>query len=217
MRALGAKRLKELENEVQGVLSISSLSTSEPSGLFDLVVSNLNLHWSNDLRAEMKRIESLLEKDGAFLGAMFCGDTLFELRASLAAAEQERDGGVSAHVSPFMPAQDACGLLNASGLALATVDVVDVELEFDTLFDLCRHLQGMGEGNAVFSRRQIGRDVFLAAASIYQSLFPGDDENTIKATFQVVFMIGWKKDESQPKPLERGAFEVNLKDALKGS
>ena len=180
----------------------------------DLVVSNLNMHWSNDLRADMKAYADLLRPDGCFLGAMMCGDTLYELRASLAAAEQERDGGVSAHVSPFMPAQDACGLLNSSGLTLSTVDTMDVELEFDTMFDLLRHLQGMGEQNAVKTSRRIGRDVFLAAASIYQSLFPGDERGTIRATFQIVFMIGWKPSHDQPKPLERGDFKVNLKDAL---
>lgn len=33
-----------------------------------------------------------LKKDCAFIGAMFAGDTLFELRVSLQLAEQERRG-----------------------------------------------------------------------------------------------------------------------------
>jgi hypothetical protein len=33
-----------------------------------------------------------LKKDGAFIGSMFAGDTLYELRVSLQLAEQERKG-----------------------------------------------------------------------------------------------------------------------------
>ena len=34
----------------------------------------------------------VLKPDGVFLGAMFCGDTLYELRCSLQLAELERNG-----------------------------------------------------------------------------------------------------------------------------
>lgn len=32
------------------------------------------------------------------------------------------------------------------------------------------------------------------------------------ATFQIIYMIGWKPDPSQPKPLERGSGSISLKD-----
>jgi NADH dehydrogenase [ubiquinone] 1 alpha subcomplex assembly factor 5 len=43
-------------------------------------VSCLSLHWVNDLPGVLVQIKEALKPDGLFLGAMFGGDTLFELR-----------------------------------------------------------------------------------------------------------------------------------------
>ncbi|KAJ2056071.1 NADH dehydrogenase [ubiquinone] 1 alpha subcomplex assembly factor 5, partial [Coemansia sp. S155-1] len=38
----------------------------------------------------------------------------------------------------------------------------------------------------------------------------GNEDGSIPATFQVIYMIGWKPDPSQPKPLARGSGQVSL-------
>src|SRR5690349_17769181 len=52
-------------------------------GSFDLILSCLQAHWVNDLPGLLKSIHSTLEKEGLFLGALWGGQTLFELRESL--------------------------------------------------------------------------------------------------------------------------------------
>eukprot|EP00051_Salpingoeca_urceolata_P009476 m.114999 g.114999 ORF g.114999 m.114999 type:complete len:247 (+) comp16322_c0_seq3:121-861(+) len=59
---------------------------------FDIVVSSLNLHWVNDLPGVLGKVKKILKPDGPFVGAMFGGDTLYELRCSLQLAELERHG-----------------------------------------------------------------------------------------------------------------------------
>lgn len=51
----------------------------EPNSM-DLVYSCLSLHWVNDLPGCFNRIINCLKPDGVFLGAIFGGDTLYELR-----------------------------------------------------------------------------------------------------------------------------------------
>jgi len=46
----------------------------------DAVVSCLGLHWVNDLPGVLIQIKEALRPDGVFLGALFGGETLFELR-----------------------------------------------------------------------------------------------------------------------------------------
>lgn len=72
----------------------------EPSSV-DCVISNLALHWINDLPGIFVQINQSLIPDGLFLAAILGGDTLFELRGSIQLAEQERKGGVSPHISPM--------------------------------------------------------------------------------------------------------------------
>ncbi len=61
----------------------------------DLVTSVLALHTVNDLPGVLHQIRAKLKPDGLFLGALFGGDTLRELREAFAAAEIETTGGVS--------------------------------------------------------------------------------------------------------------------------
>jgi NADH dehydrogenase [ubiquinone] 1 alpha subcomplex assembly factor 5 len=44
----------------------------------------------------------ILKPDGVFIGSMFGGETLYELRVSLQLAETEREGGIAPHISPFV-------------------------------------------------------------------------------------------------------------------
>ncbi|KAI6071612.1 NADH dehydrogenase [ubiquinone] 1 alpha subcomplex assembly factor 5 [Aix galericulata] len=88
---------------------------------FDLVVSSLSLHWVNDLPKAFREIHQVLKPDGVFIGSMFGGDTLYELRCSLQLAELEREGGFSPHVSPFTAVSDLGHLLSRTGFNTLTV------------------------------------------------------------------------------------------------
>ena len=83
----------------QVIPTLESLPLEEES--IDCVISNLALHWINDLPGIMIQIHRCLVPDGLFLAAILGGDTLYELRGSIQLAEQELKGGVAPHLSPF--------------------------------------------------------------------------------------------------------------------
>nr|XP_045593824.1 arginine-hydroxylase NDUFAF5, mitochondrial-like isoform X1 [Procambarus clarkii] len=185
------------------------------SNFFDLVISNLNLHWVNNLPGCLKEVHRVLTNDGVFLASMFGGDTLYELRSSLVLAELEREGGFSPHVSPFTEIRDIGGLLNQCGFTMLTIDVDEIIVGYPSLFELMRDLQGMAENNAGISRKShLHRDTLLAACAIYQEMY-GKEEG-ITATFQIIYMIGWKPDPKQKVNVaERGSGQISLKDLHK--
>ncbi|KAI1610215.1 biotin synthesis protein BioC [Exophiala viscosa] len=186
---------------------------------FDAVLSSLSLHWINDLPSVLSSVNNILKPDAPFLAAMFGGDSLFELRSSLQLADLERRGGVSPHISPLADVRDVGNLLNRAGFTLLTVDVDDIVVEYPDTFALMTDVQAMGEGNAILKSMggPMTRDVLLANEAIYRELHCQDDEkDRIPATFRVIYMIGWKPGANQPKPLERGSGEVNIKDILGG-
>lgn len=185
------------------------------AGSFDLVLSNLSLHWINDLPGVLSQINNILKPDCPFIGAMLGGDTLFELRTSLQLAEQDRRGGMSPRVSPLADVRDVGGLLQKAGFKMLTVDVDDIIVDYPNTFELMRDLQLMGEGNAVLGREPgaIGRDVLLANEAIYRELH-GNGDGSIPATFRIIYMIGWHHSPDQAKPLPRGSADMNLKDIL---
>ena len=182
---------------------------------FDLVTSLLSLHWVNDLPGALIQLRRAMKPDGLFIGAFFGGDTLTELRHSLAEAEIEVEGGLSPRVSPFADPRDVGGLLQRAGFALPVVDSDRVTVRYDNALKLMSDLRGMGETNALAERRRqpIKRRTLFRAAEIYAEKF-GLPDGRIPATFEIVMATGWAPHESQQKPLQPGSAAHSLAEAL---
>lgn len=185
-------------------------------GTFDLVVSNLSLHWVNDLPGALVQARQALKPDGFFCAAMLGGETLLELRRCLFEAEMEIAGGVSPRVSPFAEIKDAGGLLQRAGFALPVVDSDTLTVTYSDAFALMRDLRGMGESNAVLARRKVpaSRTLLFEAARRYAEQY-AEPDGRIPATFQVLYLAGWSPHESQQQPLKPGCGEIPLAQALK--
>lgn len=182
---------------------------------FDLVVSSLTLHWINDLPGALRQIHQVLKPDGVFIGAMVGGETLYELRCSLQLAETEREGGFSPHVSPYTAVTDLGNLLGQAGFNMLTVDIDDVQVHYPGIMEVMTDLQGMGESNCAWNRKSLlHRDTILAAAAVYKEMYGNKDES-VPATFEILYMIGWKPHESQAKPAKRGSATVSFGDLSK--
>lgn len=182
---------------------------------FDAVLSNLSLHWVNDLPGALAQIRSCLKPDGLFLATLFGAGTLAELRTALMEAELAETGGVSPRVSPFADLRDAAGLLQRAGFALPVADADTVTVTYGDFFALLRDLRGMGEANLLLDRlkQPTRRTVFARAAAIYQERF-ADAQGRLPATFQVLFLTGWAPDPSQQQPARRGSGKTSLKDVF---
>lgn len=184
-------------------------------GVFDLVVSNLSLHWVNDLPGALTQLRRALKPDGLLLASLLAGDTLAELRHALSEAEIAEEGGLSPRVSPFADVRDLGGLLGRAGFALPVADADILSVSYDSPEKLLVDLRGMGESNAVALRRTgfSRRATIAAAMDIYRRQFT-DADGRVPATFQIVTLTAWAPDPSQPQALKPGSASARLADAL---
>ncbi len=180
----------------------------------DLVIHAFGLHWADDPVGQLVQSRLALEPDGLFLGVMFGGATLQELRACLAEAETRLTGGLSPRVLPMGDIRDLGGLLQRAGLALPVADGRKLTVRYPDLATLVRDLRGMGETNALAERHRAmpHRELFRLAEEIYRKHFAEDDY--LVATFELVFLTGWAPDDNQPRPLRPGSANTRLADAL---
>lgn len=160
---------------------------------FDLVVSNLGLHWINDLPGALAQIKNTLRPDGLFLATALGGDTLQELRICLMDAELAVTGGISPRLSPTISPLAASELLQRAGFELPVVDQETYTFIYHDAFSLMRELRGMGQTNAHHHRlrQPTRRAVLLEAARLYQERF-GQASGGITARYDVLFLHGWK-------------------------
>ncbi len=182
---------------------------------FELVTSNLSLHWTNDLPGALIQIRQILKPDGLFLGTMLGGETLKELRTAWLEAEIEQEGGASPRLSPLADLRDAGALLQRAGFALPVADSDRITVSYPNALKLMQDLRGMGETNAIHDRRRTmtRRATLFRAAQIYQEKF-GDADGRIPATFDILTLTGWAPDASQQQPLRPGSASSRLADAL---
>jgi SAM-dependent methyltransferase len=200
-----------------GMLCITGDEEALPVGesKFDLVVSALSLQWVNDLPGTLLQIRRALKPDGLLLAALIGGETLHELRESLAAAESEATGGASPRVSPFADIRSLGALLQRAGYALPVADLDRHVVRYSHAFGLFRDLRLMGAANALTerSRKPLSKRTIARAAEIYAERF-SDPDGRLRATFEVLWLSGWAPHEGQQKPLKPGSAKTRLADAL---
>ncbi len=184
-------------------------------GEADLVIHALALHWANDPVGQIAQARRALRPDGLFIGALFAGETLWELRQALAQAETEITGGLSPRVAPMGEIRDLGGLLQRAGLALPVADATRLTVSYATMFHLLSDLRLMGETNVMVERARgtAPRGLFPRAAEIYAERF-ADAEGRVPATFEIVYLTGWNPAPSQQRPLRPGSAASRLAEAL---
>lgn len=181
----------------------------------NLIVSGLSLHMVNDLPGALVQILRALRPDGLFIGALFGGETLKELRACLMEAEVEVRGGYGPRLSPFAESPDLIDLLKRLGFAMPVVDSDRVSVSYEHPMRLLADLRLMGETNVLHDRPRKGlnRAILARMCDLYAERH-SDAEGRVTATFEILTLSGWKPHESQQKPLRPGSAKVRLADAL---
>ncbi|HLL27857.1 MAG TPA: methyltransferase domain-containing protein [Xanthobacteraceae bacterium] len=200
-----------------GMLRVAADEEALPFAVetLDLVVSALSLQWVNDLPGAFAQIRRALKPDGLFLAALVGGETLGELRESLAIAESEIEGGASPRVSPFVDVRTLGSLLQRAGLALPVTDVERTTARYRNMRALLHDLRRMGAANALVerSRKPLPRAVLARAEEIYTARF-ADPDGRLRATFDTLWLSAWAPHASQQKPLAPGSAKMRLADAL---
>lgn len=181
----------------------------------DLIVHALCLHWADDPVGQLVQCRRALRPDGLFIGALFGGQTLHELRAALAEAEVATTGGLSPRILPMGEIRDLGALLARAGFALPVADSATSTVSYADATALMYDLRAMGEANALAerNRKTPPRNLFSRLNSVYSGA-QGGKNGRIPATFEVITLTGWAPSADQPKPLRPGSAQTRLADAL---
>ena len=158
---------------------------------FDLILCPLTLHFANDLPGALIQIRRALKPGGLFLSSLFGGETLAELRQSLANAEIEVEGGLSPRVIPFTDVKDYGALLQRAGYHEPVSDLDRVTVEYSSFESLVRDLRGMGLPNPMTERRKepMSRKTRARAIDHYQEDHGGPDG--LSTSFHLLYGTAW--------------------------
>jgi hypothetical protein len=187
------------------------------TGDYHLIVSLLHLQVVNDVPGYLARLRARLAPDGLLLVACLGGETLTELREAFLAADAEILGGAFPRVAPMIQVRDGGALLQRAGLALPVADVETHVVRYPDPFALMAELKALGAANPLLDRpRGLATPALLAAAAQAYAARDSDPDGRIRATLEIVWLLGWAPHESQQQPLRPGSATTRLKDVLGG-
>ena len=186
-----------------------------PPKQVDLVLCLLTLQSQNNPPSDMRQMEKLLKKDGLFIGALFGGNTLTELRQSLYKTDDELLGGASPRVFPMVTHSQAAPLITQAGLNLPVVDMDRFTVTYSRFGTLLSDLRDIGGTNILSNRspNALTSKYWETLKGHYQDMF--GENGKLKASFEILWLTGWRPHESQQKPLKPGSAKMSLSEALK--
>lgn len=160
---------------------------------FDLVISNMALHWTSDVALTLREIRRVLAPDRLLLFTVPGAETLWELHACLAQLDQEHYGRVWTRGPELFTLQNLGDLLQSSGFVLPVVDRDLVSLSFPDIPWLLQQLKAMGAGNhqRVRPNGLMGKAYFDDLNRIYAARFQKPDKS-LPATLELLFGHAWK-------------------------
>jgi malonyl-CoA O-methyltransferase len=170
-----------------GLLCADFLRLPLANATFDMVWSNLALHWVNDPSAAFAELHRVLRVGGLLSFTTFGPDTLHELRSAFSTV----DGAT--HVNRFIDMHDLGDLLVSTGFAEPVMDMEKLTVTYADAAALARDLKSTGERNAT-----CGRPRGLTGPRRWQRMLQALErfrrETRMPATFEVVYGHAWKPE-----------------------
>lgn len=177
----------------------------------DVLHSNLCFQWIDDLPTLFAECVRVLRPGGLLLFSSFGPDTLKELRAAWAAADQQP------HVSRFLDMHDVGDAMLSAGLRDPVLDVHRYTLTYSEPRKLLEELQGLGATNADHARVRglTGKDRYRRMLAAYEAMRV---DGRIPASWEVVSAHAWGPPSGQARRGSGGGDIASFPvDQLRGS
>lgn len=177
----------------------------------DVLHSNLCFQWIDDLAALFGECVRVLKPGGLLTFSTFGPDTLKELRAAWAAADQH------SHVSRFLDMHDIGDAMINAGLRDPVLDVDRYTLTYSEPRALLKELQGLGATHADHARERhlTGKSHYRTMLAAYEAMRV---DGRIPATWEVVTAHAWGPPPGQSRRAKGGGEIASFSvDSLRGS
>jgi len=177
----------------------------------DVLHSNLCFQWVDDLSVLFTECLRVLKPGGLLLFSSFGPDTLKELRAAWAQADQQP------HVSRFLDMHDVGDAMLAAGLRDPVLDAHHYTLTYSEPRKLLQELQGLGATNADQARARglTGKARYQRMLAAYESM---REDGRIPASWEVISAHAWGPPPGQPRRGAEGGEIASFSiDQLRGS
>lgn len=185
---VSAEMLKRFDNKA--VVQCSDESLPFDTKTFDVVISNLHMHWSNNIPLVLSNFYEVLKDGGVFFVAMFGGKSLKGLRDAFLEVET-KDNKVRYHVSPMVKLDSLSLLIQKAGFRDVIVDSYSLTLEFSSFESMLKCFGDMGESNCLAQKIScLRRDTLYKVKDLYGMKL--SEDKAVCCEVEILNAIGYK-------------------------
>ncbi|MBF0621849.1 MAG: methyltransferase domain-containing protein [Magnetococcales bacterium] len=167
---------------------------------FDLVISNMALHWSADLPSSLREIRRIMRREGLFLCTLAGEETLRELRDCLNDLDRHRYGKAWPRVLKMPELHQFGDMLSSSGFGLPVVDRDLIHPTLPAPSEIWRRLRVLGAGNHHQTRFPglTGKGYLSDLDKLYRKRY-SHENGQVTFTIDLIFGHAWKTSANANK------------------
>lgn len=205
-------QLKEVEHQLTDINWVNGCAENLPFSdhSFELVYSNLMLHWSNNFVRCLKEIHRILKPEGLLLFSMVGPDTLQELRYCWKTIDEQP------HVHQFVDMHDLGDNLIQTSFAHPVMDIEYFTLLYAEALDLMKELKNLGVQNIAKDRQKglTPKGALKKLIQAYESF--RNEEGKLPATWEIIYGHAWSIEKQSEKQNEIDEIKIPLKSIIRG-
>lgn len=177
---------------------------------FELVYSNLMLHWSNDFTKSLKEIRRILKPEGLLLFSMVGPDTLQELRYCWRTIDDQP------HVHLFVDMHDLGDSLLQTPFVDPVMDVEYFTLLYSEALDLMKELKKLGVQNIAKDRQRglTSKGTLKKLIQAYECF--RSQEGKLPATWEIIYGHAWAEEKKPKKQNDFSEIKIPLSSIIRG-
>lgn len=189
---------KDLEKYLKDFIQTSPIKIMEDQleflGKKDLIISNMTLHYVNDLKKAIFNYSQMLVKDGLLIINFLGKETLYELKSIFYKLDQEFFNGVNFRFIPLITIEGITSLLKSVGFTMPVIMSDNLEVHYRCIKDIFDDLKKLNLKNYQYNRAidYLPKSYYNQIFNEYKSEFY--DGSYYKTTFQIITIIA-SKDE----------------------
>ena len=182
---------------------------------FDLIISNLYLHLTNNLDLLLKNINFSLEKNGFLIATVPNTNCFYQLKESMIKADLLIYGGAYQRFNNFFSIEKINKALKKNNYKIPVIELDSIELRYSSFSQLIKDIRYLGNTNINNNRKKKfeNKKYFQKVEEIYWRNF--STRKKLILSLEVIYITGWKEDSSQQRPLRPGEAKSSLKDYFK--
>ena len=181
---------------------------------YDLIVSNLYIHLTNNFETLLKNINNSLNKNGFFIAAIPSSNCFYEIKECMILADLNLYNGAYKRFNETPSVNKISLILKKYNYKIPVFEIDVINLKYQSFCSLLNDIRYLGLTNISFDRKKKFeiKNYFNKVEEIYWNKFSYNNELQLK--LEIIYITGWKDDISQQKPLKPGEAKKSLKEIL---